>query len=143
MELLLSLRYILLTYQLLSTTTSPRDAFPVSLQHFSLFETQIETMGDKQMRECSVCSPPVYHQLHDNLNAMATESRGPLRRSHSGPYSKHSASHHIHARTCMYNHTHSVHNPRRSLRQTQLVWMLQGQNICFLQNELHGGFSPQ
>ncbi|KAK1879575.1 Single-stranded DNA-binding protein DdrB [Dissostichus eleginoides] len=35
-------------------------------------------LGNKQMREFSVCRPPVYHQSHVNLNAMATESRGPL-----------------------------------------------------------------
>lgn len=47
------------------------------------------------MREFSVCRPPEYHQLHDNLNAMATESRGPLHRSHGGPHSQFIVSHHI------------------------------------------------
>lgn len=64
-------------------------------------------MGDKYMKEFSVCRPPEYHQLHDNLNAMATESRGPLHRSHGGPHSRLIASHHIHTHThtSMYKHT--------------------------------------
>lgn len=63
-------------------------------------------IGDKQMREFSVWRPPEYHQLHDNLNAIATESRGPLHRSHGGPHSKLIASHHIHGHTCMHSHTY-------------------------------------
>lgn len=59
------------------------------------------------MRAFSVCRPPEYNQLHDNLNAMATESRGPLHPSHGGPHSKPIASHHIHAHTCMHSHTHT------------------------------------
>lgn len=65
-------------------------------------------MADKQMREFSVCRPPEYHQLHDNLNAMATESRGPpLVRSHGGPHSKLIASHHTQTHSSMNIHTHA------------------------------------
>lgn len=71
-------------------TCSTHSAFPVTaVVLFCFFKKQIktetETMGDNQMKEFLVCRPPVHHQLHDNLNAMATESRGSLHCSHGGP----------------------------------------------------------
>ena len=68
------------------------------------------------------CSPPVPHQLHGNVNAVATASRGPLRCSHTGPYSKHIASHQMHTHAHMHAqaHTHSTHNlQQRCSEQTQ------------------------
>lgn len=83
--------------------------FPGSLQQLSASKAQLEMKkADNQMGELSVCSPPVYHQLHDNLHAMTTESRGPLCRSNGGPHTKHTASHHIHAHAGMYNHTNTI-----------------------------------
>lgn len=78
----------------------------------------------------SVCIPPVCHQLHCNLDAMATESHGPLCRSHGGPHSVHIVSHHIcrdrgvHDRTQRTHDMQHRHNKTRHLKNTltQCLW---------------------
>lgn len=67
----------------------------------------------KQTTEFSVCGPSVYHHLHGNPNAMATESHGHC--SHGGPYFKNTALHRKHKQT--YHKNSSSDAPDRHLKK--------------------------
>lgn len=92
--------------------------------------------GGQKDGSFSVGRPPEEHQLHDKLNAMATESRGSLCRPPGGPYSQLPLSH-THTRTRRQHVRDTLDARARGCSRCARVDVTRGASYC-----CQGGIFP-